>query len=248
MADPYIGEIRAVAFNYAPDGWLLCQGQVLNINTYQALYALLGNTYGGQASQGTFGLPDLQGRSIIGAGVGANLPPITWGEKTGQGQLTLAINQMPLHTHAAMVNDPGHTHSAALPSHTHSFSIPCDNSGVAPTLASPAGNFLSSTVGIDTNINVAITDAGTANSNTGQGGSFPAVSGTPLYSKSGNGSMGSGTTGTPTATGASATGSSTTGVAVTLQGTGGVTPISTQSPALGVYYMIATMGIYPARP
>jgi len=246
MADPFVGEVRSVCFNYAPDGWLLCQGQVVNVNAYQALYALIGNQYGGQASQGTFGIPDLQGRSIIGVGVGFNLSPITWGQKTGQSQVALALGQMPAHIHTASVNDLGHNHSAALPAHTHSFAVPCDNgSGGALTTASPVGSYPTTTSGIDANINVAIADASTAS----QGlNTFTNVSGTPLYATTANDAMGIAATGAATASGASATGTSTTGIGVALSAAGGNTPVSTQSPALGVYYMIATSGIFPPRP
>lgn len=248
MADPYVGEIRAVAFNYAPDGWLLCQGQILNINSYQALYTLLGNTYGGNASQGTFGLPDLQGRSILGSGAGAGLPVVVAGAKVGQTSVVLSVSQMPLHTHAAVVNDPGHNHTAALPNHTHAFSIPCDDGTAGPTSATPVGGYLSVTTKIDQNVNVAIADAQTADAAANGSDTFPPVSGTALYASAGAKSMGGGVTQGPTATGGSATGTSTTGVGVQLQTTGGVTPVSTQSPAMGLFYMIATIGIYPSRP
>lgn len=243
MADPFIGEIRTVAFNYAPEGWMLCNGQVLNVNAYQALYALLGNTYGGTYPT-TFGIPDLQGRSVIGVGAGLNLPVTQPGVKVGAASTQLSIDQMPPHNHVAMVSDPGHTHTSALPAHTHPFSIPCDNGSGEPGLASPVGNFLSNTSGIDANINVAIDDASAADTS---GGGFPHISGTGLYSASGAGSMGNGTTGNPSATAAGPTGASATGIAVALQNTGGATPVPIQSPAMGLYFIIATLGIWPPR-
>jgi microcystin-dependent protein len=243
MADPFVGEIRAVGFNYAPDGWLMCQGQVVNVNTYQALYALIGNQYGGVASEGTFGIPDLRGRSIIGVGNGLNLPPITCGEKTGQGQVTLTLSQMPIHTHAATVGDPGHSHSAALPAHTHTFNVPCDTTGVASS-PSPSGAFLSTTAGIDLTVNNLITNINSQAQTT----LSPVSPATQLYAANANATMGQGTTGPATSTGPSATSSSTTGVGVTLSSAGGTAPVSTQSPALGVFYMIATIGIFPPHP
>lgn len=243
MADPFVGEIRAVTFNYAPDGWLLCQGQIVSTNNYQALYALIGNQYGGQATQGTFGIPDLQGRSIIGVGVGLNLPPITWGEKTGQAQVNLGINQMPLHSHSALVNDPGHNHSAALPAHTHAFAVPCSTTGVT-TSASPAGTYLATTAGIDQTVNNLISEVNSQ----AQTAINPVSPATQLYASTPDSTMGGGMTGPASASGGSSTGASTTGVTVTVSPTGGVTPISTQSPALGVFYIIATMGIFPPRP
>jgi microcystin-dependent protein len=80
--DYYIGEVRLVAFNYAPQGWALCNGQILQISQNQALYALLGNTYGGDG-RSTFALPDLRGRLPIHTGQGQSLPPFQWGQKSG---------------------------------------------------------------------------------------------------------------------------------------------------------------------
>jgi microcystin-dependent protein len=245
MADPFIGEIRAVSFNYAPEGWLLCDGSVLQINTYQALYALLGNTYGGTYPN-TFALPDLRGRSIAGVGISpnANVAPISWGQKTGQSGVALSVSELPPHTHTAVINDPGHSHTSALPQHTHSFSIPCDDGTSGPTLTTPVGNFLSTTAAIDTNVNVAIADAGVANTNTNVGGPFPSVTGTGLYAASGLASMGAGTTGSASAAGGNSTGAS----AVAVGATGGGGAVPTQSPALGLYYIIATAGIWPPKP
>lgn len=93
MSEPYIGEIRMFAGNYAPVGWALCNGQKLNIAEYQALYSLLGTTYGGDG-QTTFALPDLQGRVPI-------HPNTTYplGVKTGVETVTLISNQLPVHSH-----------------------------------------------------------------------------------------------------------------------------------------------------
>lgn len=80
--DYYIGEVRLVAFNYAPPGWALCNGQVLPISQYQALFALIGNTYGGDG-RSTFALPDLRGRVPLHMGQGPGLPFFQWGQKSG---------------------------------------------------------------------------------------------------------------------------------------------------------------------
>ena len=99
MSDPFIGEIRMVGFPYAPVGWALCNGQSLPVAQYQALYVLLGNTYGGNTSN--FNLPDLQGRVPLHAGNGTGLPAYALGSKGGAASVTLTENQMPSHTHAA---------------------------------------------------------------------------------------------------------------------------------------------------
>lgn len=93
MAEPFLGEIRLMSFNYAPQGWALCNGQFLAINQNQALFALLGTTYGGNG-QTTFALPDLRGRVPVHLGSGHTL-----GERAGAEAVTLAVNQLPSHTH-----------------------------------------------------------------------------------------------------------------------------------------------------
>jgi microcystin-dependent protein len=98
MADAYIGQIESFAFGYAPKGWALCAGQLLAINQNQALFALLGTTYGGNGTT-TFALPDLRGRVPIGQGAGPGLTPRSVGELLGNAAQTLILNQMPLHSH-----------------------------------------------------------------------------------------------------------------------------------------------------
>ena len=98
MTEPYIGEIRMVGFNFAPRGWALCDGQLLQVSSYDALFSLLGTTWGGDGRQ-TFGLPDLRGRVGIHQGSGAGLSPRPLGQKPGVETVTLAGNQVPVHNH-----------------------------------------------------------------------------------------------------------------------------------------------------
>jgi microcystin-dependent protein len=95
MAEPFLGEIRIMSFNLLPKGWADCNGQFLPINQNQALFALLGTTYGGNG-QTTFALPNLQGRVPIHFGSGHDL-----GETAGTTSVTLNQNQMPTHVHFA---------------------------------------------------------------------------------------------------------------------------------------------------
>src|SRR3954466_6035981 len=93
MSDPYIGEIRMFGGNFAPVGWLLCQGQLLPISQYDALFNLIGTTYGGDG-QTTFALPNLASRMPMHQGSGFVL-----GQMAGVETVTLNRNQMPVHTH-----------------------------------------------------------------------------------------------------------------------------------------------------
>lgn len=95
----YLGEIRMFGGNFAPRGWAYCQGQILPISQYSALFSLLGATYGGDG-QTTFALPNLASRLPIGQGSGPGLTPRTLGQSMGTESVTLTQNQMPGHTHA----------------------------------------------------------------------------------------------------------------------------------------------------
>lgn len=114
MANPFVGEIRAVGFNFAPYGWALCNGQVLPISQNTALFSLLGTYYGGDGKS-TFALPNLQGRAPMNQGSGAGLSPRTIGETGGEPTVSLNLSEIPSHNHvvqsAAASNEgtPGHT-------------------------------------------------------------------------------------------------------------------------------------------
>jgi microcystin-dependent protein len=100
MSDPFLGEIRIVGFTFAPVGWALCNGAIMSIAQNNALFALLGTTYGGNGTT-TFQLPDLQGRSPVGTGSGLGLSLIEPGEVGGTESIVLTTGQMPAHTHVA---------------------------------------------------------------------------------------------------------------------------------------------------
>ena len=97
-ADPLLGEIMLVPYNFAPRGWTLCQGQLLAISSNTALFSLLGTTYGGDGRT-TFGLPELRGRYAMSSGTGPGLSPRSLGQRSGAEQVTLSETQMPSHTH-----------------------------------------------------------------------------------------------------------------------------------------------------
>lgn len=108
MAQPYVGEIRMFAGNFAPAGWMFCEGQLLPISENETLFNLIGTTYGGDG-QSTFALPDLRGRLPIHQGNGFILA-----ETGGAEEITLTVGQMPAHSHpllasSAVANDPNPT-------------------------------------------------------------------------------------------------------------------------------------------
>lgn len=111
MADPYIGEIRMFGFDYAPIGWVFCDGQLLPAMQYQALLAVVGTIYGGDG-QNTLGVPNLQGRIPICYGQGYGLTPYAINASGGNATVTLTANQIPNHTHNwVVVNQNGTTNN-----------------------------------------------------------------------------------------------------------------------------------------
>jgi microcystin-dependent protein len=100
MGTPYLSEIRLISFNYAPKGWAFCNGQTLPINQNQALFSLLGTTYGGNGTT-TFQLPNLQGRVAMHFGSDPFGNSYVLGETGGAAAVTLTAAELPAHTHAA---------------------------------------------------------------------------------------------------------------------------------------------------
>ena len=107
MAEPFLSEIRIMSFVFAPKGWALCNGQLLPINQNQALFSLLGTTFGGDGRV-NFALPDLRARTPIHVGSSHTL-----GERGGEQAHTLSISELPTHTHVAQASStPGSTQAA----------------------------------------------------------------------------------------------------------------------------------------
>lgn len=118
MAQPYVGEIRMFAGNFAPAGWMFCEGQLLPISENETLFNLIGTTYGGDG-QSTFALPDLRGRLPLHQGNGFVLA-----ETGGVEEVTLSVNQIPAHSHAFLtVDQPGGQSSPAGALLAQSFNV-----------------------------------------------------------------------------------------------------------------------------
>jgi microcystin-dependent protein len=111
MSEPFLAEVRIVAFNFAPRGWAFCDGQILPINQNQSLYSLLGTTYGGDGHT-SFALPDLRGRSPMHVG-SSNGTNHRQGEKGGEETHTLSVAEMPNHDHTARATSAAATTDSA---------------------------------------------------------------------------------------------------------------------------------------
>ena len=98
MSQPYVGEIRMFAGNFAPNGWMFCEGQTLPISENETLFQLIGTTYGGDGEE-TFQLPNLASRVPMHMGTGPDGTTYQIGEMAGQESVTLSLQQIPLHTH-----------------------------------------------------------------------------------------------------------------------------------------------------
>ena len=116
--EPFLAEVKIFAGNFAPRGWALCEGQILPINQNQALFSLLGTTYGGDGRT-TFALPDLRGRAPISSGQGPGLSNRNLGSRGGQPTHTLTQNEMPAHNHTVHLNVSTSVGSENSPSGNH---------------------------------------------------------------------------------------------------------------------------------
>ncbi|MBI3258557.1 MAG: phage tail protein [Ignavibacteriae bacterium] len=145
MATPFLGQIITVGFYFAPVGYALCNGQLLSISEYEALFTLLGTTYGGDGVT-TFGLPDLQGRAALGQGQGPGLTNRTIGEKAGSNYVTLLYPQM-AHGHgvsasknnATQANPNGLVYAQDGVASATNYSNAAPNTTMNPGVITPVG-------------------------------------------------------------------------------------------------------------
>lgn len=150
MAEPFLSEIRMMSFDFAPRGWALCNGQLLPINQNQALFSLLGTTFGGDGRV-NFALPDLRGRVPMHVGSGHTL-----GERGGEQAHTLSIAEMPTHAHAVVVSGTSATPAVATPNaQTFAPSEGAQVYGAAANLVAMKANMVGNTGGSQAHLNMA---------------------------------------------------------------------------------------------
>jgi microcystin-dependent protein len=146
MSDPFVGEIQAFAFGYSPDKWLPCDGTLLPIRQYTALFSLIGTFYGGDGTT-TFALPNLVGRVAVSQGQGPGLTPRTLGEQIGEATVTIGQAEMPSHTHALQLGSSLSTNGTAGPTGGSNVAINPSFNGFVPP---PSNTTLSPTAVVAT--------------------------------------------------------------------------------------------------
>jgi microcystin-dependent protein len=145
MAQPYVGELRMFAGNFAPAGWQFCDGSLLPISENETLFQLIGTTYGGDG-QSTFAVPDLRGRVPVHMGTGPGLSTRIIGETGGAESITLTVTQMPAHTHpmlasanTANTTSPQNAVLARTASNVYTTANPPTSNGNMASALSPVG-------------------------------------------------------------------------------------------------------------
>ena len=139
MSQPFLGQITMFGGNFAPRGWASCDGQLLPISQYTALFSILGTTYGGDGRT-TFGLPELRGRVPLHTGNGPGLTPRSLGQKSGTETNTLNSNNLPLHNHPINLPVSGNTPDSDDPSGSYLTTQPDDHYASAKTSGEFYGN------------------------------------------------------------------------------------------------------------
>ncbi|MES2826048.1 MAG: tail fiber protein [Pseudomonadota bacterium] len=220
MSEPFLGEIRMVGFNFNPQGWALCNGQLMSIAQNSALFALLGVTFGGDGVT-TFALPDYRGRGPVGMGNGVNLTPIVQGEVSGAENVTILQTQMPGHTHTAQFTGQNGAIGGTI---TASVDVGTSTAAVMVPPVAGATTYLSATTAKSGPSNVVFSGlyTGTAPDSTkAQLGGIAVQAG-----------------------GLTATSAGTVSVGMTGNGL----PVPLRNPFLGTNFIIATEGLFPSRP
>lgn len=232
--ESYIGSVCTFASSYCPRDFLPANGAILAVNTNAALFALLGTTYGGNGST-TFGLPNLQSRSVVGSGQGPGLDPVALGQVFGQSAVTLVPQNLPPHTHPAAFTGTGGgaSQTVTIPAKTGDLAV---NASFAGKMANGAGTITSG--------------AFLGNGGSGGGGAniyVPSTSTADAVPLGGVSANLTGTPGHPEIT-FSVNSGITGGTVAVGPNTGGPVPLVTQSPGLGLTQCILVNGLFPPRP
>lgn len=244
--DPMLGMIFMVPWNWAPMNYQLCQGQLLTIQQYEALYSLMGTTFGGNASS-NFNLPNLQGRAPIGTGI-LNSTQYTLGNSGGAQLTTLTQAQMPAHTHGATFIATGGGGTAGSATGTVTLPVSGSLSGAQAT-GTIAPKALSTLTAGGMNLPSATNNVIGRPSGTSANFYQPNASDLPLQN----------TDATLTVSGGTVTGTATGNVTLSVTGGGGsgtvsIAPagasaaFSNMQPYLAMSFIIAVNGLYPDRP
>ena len=145
MSEPFVGEIKMFAGNFAPLGYAFCDGQLLAVSQNDALFSLFGTIYGGDGST-TFGLPDLRGRIPLHQGQGPGLSTRPLGSKSGEENVTLTLNQIPSHTHTGLASSNPAT-SASLNGNVLARGVDADDMFYADSAGASPGALVNGMVG-----------------------------------------------------------------------------------------------------
>lgn len=238
----YIGEIRTIAYNWAPADWALCAGDILSTSQNQALFSLIAGTFGGNGST-TFALPDLRGRTPRGVGQGTGLSPVVWGKTYGGETATLSLANLPVHNHSATFTPSAGGSATASGSVSLPFNVTptLTVSGKAPVLgamSTAAGSTPTPVANGVVAVNGAAKTYGAAGTGTLQIGPDAIVTGNATGTVSGSAA---GTVSLPVT-------GSTGGGTVAIGNSGASSPVSLVNPNLGLNFIICLQGLYPMRP
>ena len=248
--DPMIGMVFMVPWSWAPLNYQLCQGQLLTVQQYEALYSLMGFTFGGNGST-NFNLPNLQGRAPIGTGI-LNTSQYTLGATGGAQAVTLSQTQMPAHIHGAtFVGTGGGAGTTATASGPVTLAVSGSTTGMQAT-GSVAPKALSTQITGGSNLpsatnNVVGRPSGTSNSFYAANATDVALAATNVTLSTSGGTFTGSATGTASlpVTGG---GGGITGGTVAIAPAGSNAPFSNMQPYLAMSFIIAVNGLYPDRP
>jgi microcystin-dependent protein len=224
--------IFMVPWNWAPNGYQLCQGQTINLQQYEALYSLMGTVFGGNGTT-TFLLPNLQGRAPVGTGQSPTGTFYTLAASGGSELTTLSVNNMPVHNHAASFTPTLGQQIVTIPATTGSL-------GVNVTINATSNLGANATPSTGASGNNMLSAAGYANAKV-----YGPTSTTNLVPLTG---VSAGTTGSAGTAASTVTLNAVTGGSVAVGQSGSSQPFSTLQPFLAMSFVIAMNGLYPDRP